>query len=185
MFLYKKRIVLLTIVIIQLIVFSCKKERNDIYKPKENLKDIQCIVEFPDTVYVNQKYSGVIKYKSILDTITTSFDDKKKNRYVIFYLTIVDKPDTDSEYLKKNGKMIGAHDNRKIFFDDIVFTKPGTHYIEGLINDSVLIDANKKDKEGIELVRIIENDYRVTQKVVVINRLDKESKGISVPVIKK
>jgi hypothetical protein len=184
MSLYKKRIIFLVIVIIQIITFSCKKEEKDIYK-KVSLKEIECVVEFPDTVYVNQKYNGVIRYKSILDTITTSFDDKKKDRYVIFYLKIVDKPDFDSKYQKKNAKMIGADNNRKISINDIIFTKTGIHYIDGVLNDYVLIDLNKKDKEGFELLREIEKDIRVTQKVVVINRLDKESKGISVPVIKK
>jgi hypothetical protein len=56
MSLYKKRIIFLVIVIIQIITFSCKKEEKDIYK-KVSLKEIECVVEFPDTVYVNQKYN--------------------------------------------------------------------------------------------------------------------------------
>lgn len=171
MLLIKKRIVLLFIVVIQFITFSCKKEEKNIYKSKKiSLKEIECVVEFPDTVYVNQKYSGVIKYRSILDTITTSFDDKKKDRYVIFYLKIVDKPDFDSKYQKKNAKMIGADNNRKISINDIKFTKTGIHYIDGVLNDYVLIDLNKKNEEGIELLREIENEYRVIQKVVVIEK---------------
>lgn len=179
----KKNILLLSIVFIQLLMFSCKNKENKKTETKVNtLKQIEFIVEFPDTVYVNQKYNGKIKYKSILDTITTSFDDKKKNRYVIFYQTLVDKPDPDYKHLKKVAKMVGADNNREIPLEDIVFNKTGTHYIDGIINDNVVIDLNRTDKEGDSLSRIIENEERVIHKVFVMRKLDKESKGVSVPI---
>jgi hypothetical protein len=67
------------------------------------------------------------------------------------------------------GKMIGAHDNRKIFIRDIIFTKTGTHYIDGIIADNVLIDTIKNKTEN-DLLRYIENEERVIHKVVVIER---------------
>src|SRR5690606_18127552 len=106
----------------------------------------------------------------VLDTITTSFDDKKKNRYVIFYLTIVNKPDPDYIHLKKVAKMYGANNNREIHIYDIKFPNSGTYYIDGIINDYVVIDLDKKDKEGFELVREIENEERVTHKVYVLDK---------------
>lgn len=70
--------------------------------------------------------------------------------------------------MKKTGKEYGASNNREIFFDDIIFTKPGDYYIDGIIHDFVFIDENKKNKEGEELVRIIENEERAFKKVFVI-----------------
>ncbi|SHL02932.1 hypothetical protein [Flavobacterium chilense] len=156
---------------LQSIMSSCKK--NEEVLNKEIKKKIEYKIEFPDTVYVNDLYSGVINYKSILDTITTSFDDKKKNRYVLFYLTIVDKPDPDYIHLKKVAKKFGADNNKEISIYDVKFTKPGINYIDGIINDCVIIDTGKKDKNGSQLVRLIENEERITRKVIVINRQTK------------
>lgn len=170
----KKIIVTIALLTLQFTLFSCKKE-NPIkhqQKPQKHLQSrIDYKLEFPDTVYVNEMYTGIVRYKSILDTITTSFDDKKNNRYTIFYLTIVDKPGNNSgRHLKKIAKKFGADNNREISFYDIKFDKTGTYYIDGIINDFVIIDINKKDSKGNDLVREIENEERVTQKVVVINK---------------
>ncbi|WP_264529892.1 hypothetical protein [Flavobacterium sp. N502540] len=171
----RRDLVILIVVILQSIIFSCKREENNETEEKtkkESYKgrQIDYKVEFPDTLYVNQLYDGVIKYKSVLDTITTSFDDKKKKRYVLFYLTTVNKPDANYKHLKKSAKIFGADNNRKIYFYNIKFTEPGVFYIDGIINDYVVIDINKKDKGGFDLVREIENEERVIHKVIVINR---------------
>lgn len=169
----KKIIVIVVLVILQFTTFSCQKKEGEksvsnLERKKNTKKQIEYTIEFPDTVYLNKTYNGIIKYKSVLDTITTSFDDKKKNRYVIFYLTIVDKPDSDYKHLKKVAKKYGADNNREISIYDIKFTKTGTFYIDGIINDYVVIDINKKDKEGFDLVREVENEERVTYKVCVL-----------------
>lgn len=169
----KKKTVIIAILVLQFITFSCEKKEKNVSK-QEIKKQIDYKIEFPDTVYINNTYNGVIKYKSVLDTITTSFDDKKKNRYVIFYLTIVDKPDPDYKHLKKIAKKFGADNNREISIYDIKFTKTGVYYIDGIINDYVVLDINKKDKEGFELVREIENEQRVIHKVVVIENSKKK-----------
>ena len=73
----------------QVFFLSCKKEENQRYVNKKEKKWIEYSLQFPDTVEINKSYTGIIRYESILDTITTDFDDKKNNRYTIFYLTIV------------------------------------------------------------------------------------------------
>ncbi|WP_281335982.1 hypothetical protein [Flavobacterium eburneipallidum] len=167
-----KFFLIIVVFALQIILFSCKKKEEIVANKQETKKYIQkrieYKIEFPDTVYLNKLYNGVVKYKSVLDTITTSFDDKKKNRYSVFYLTIVDKPDRDYKHLKKIAKKFGADNNREISIYDIKFTKTGIYYIDGIINDFVVIDENKKNKNGEELVRLIENEERVIHKVVVI-----------------
>jgi len=156
-----------------LVVLSCKKKEaitDERVNERHTKKSIECKIEFLDTVYVNKSYDGVVKYKSILDTITTSFDDKKKKRYPIFYMKIVDKPYSDYKHLKKEAKMFGAHNNREIPFYNIKFEKTGTYYIDGIINDYVVIDINKKNEKGEELVREIEKEERIIKKVIVVDK---------------
>ncbi len=168
----KNFLVMIVLFALQFVAFSCKKKEEVVTIKQEtrkyNQKRIEYKIEFPDTVHLNKLYNGIIKYKSALDTITTSFDDKKKNRYSFFYLTIVEKPDADYKHLKKIAKKFGADNNREISIYDIKFTQTGIYYIDGIINDFVVIDTNKKDKKGDELVRLIENEERVIHKVVVI-----------------
>ena len=173
-----KNFTILILFMILVIFSSCKKKEiitHNYINEKDIDKKIECQIEFPDTVYLNKEYDGVVKYKSILDTITTSFDDKKKKRYPIFYLTIVDKPELDYRHLKKMAKIFGAHDNREIPFYDIKFEKTGTYYIDGIINDYVVIDINKRNERGEELVREIENEERVTKKVIVVSERKNKS----------
>ena len=69
----KKRILIRISVLlftIAMITF-CKKDN-------VRLKNIMFTIEFPDTLFVNQLHDGVIKYKSPLDTVITTFGDKKK-----------------------------------------------------------------------------------------------------------
>ena len=168
-----KFLLVVSLFTLQLLTYSCqenKKDLNESYQVNELYFDkrIDYKIEFPDTVYTDKLYQGIIRYKSLLDTITTSFDDKEKLRYVIFYSTIAEKINPDHADVKKTGKEYGASNNREIFFDDIIFTKPGDYYIDGIIHDFVFIDENKKNKEGEELVRIIENEERAFKKVFVI-----------------
>jgi thioredoxin-related protein len=138
---------------------------------ENNNKVIEFKIKFPDTLYVNQPKDGVIQYKSVLDTITTTFGEKEKNRYTRFILTTTDSINYDYKHLKQSVKdTFGAINNRTIPFYNIKFTKPGIYYIDGLINDIVVIDLHTNDSEGNEMFRLIENDERVTHKVVVIER---------------
>jgi hypothetical protein len=168
--------VLSVICILLLRLSSCStKENKDVtisnQSPSQTFEAItDIVIEFPDTVYVNEKNSGIIKYKSVLDTITTSFSDKLKNRYVMLYLTLEIEPNNNANYIKENGKIFGAKNNREILIYDLIFTKNGTHFIDGIISDYVVIDLNTKDRQGSELVREIENEKRITLKVFVADR---------------
>ena len=170
----KRILVIMVVLALQLFTFSCKKKESvvNVQKTKvytQNL--IEFKIEFPDTLYVNQSYDGVIRYKSVLDTIITTFGDKKKNRYTRFILTTTNNPNYDFKHLKQTVKdTFGAKNNREIPLYDIKFSKLGIYYIDGIINDILLLDLNKKDKEGDALSRFIENEERVTHKVVVIEK---------------
>jgi len=63
----------------------------------------------------------------------------------------------------------GAYDNRSIYFM-LKFTKTGIFYMDGFINDLVLINLHTKDKEGFELTRWLEDEVRITKKVIVIEK---------------
>ena len=168
------------ILIIGLTIFSCKNENkenisNENKKSSFEEKRIDFTVDFPDTVFVNKYYNGQVRYCSVLDTIITTFGDKKKNRYTRFILTTSDNVNYDVKHLKSIVKdTFGALNNRTIPFYDIKFDKPGVYYIDGIINDIALIDLDKKDKNGDYLSRFIENETRVTYKVVVINNHEKK-----------
>jgi hypothetical protein len=168
----KKNLIMMAFLLLQFGFFSCKKEEPKINHQTQKYAEkwIDYKLEFPDTVYVNELNEGIIRYKSILDTVTTSFDDKKNKRYVMFYLTTVDKPYKDYKKIKKSKQVFGADNNKLISLYDIKFDKTGIYYIDGIINDYVVIDINKKDSKGNELVREIEKEDRVTRKVVVINK---------------
>ena len=167
-----KPVIFIIVTTIQLFV-SCKEEKKirqeDMKKVAQ--RPIEYAIEFPDTVVVNELNDGIIKYKSKLDTIITTFGDRKKNRYTRFILTATKNPNYDFKHLKETVRdTFGAINNRKIPFYRITFSKPGVYYLDGIINDIVLIDLNKKDKAGDDLSRFIEQEERVTKKVVVINR---------------
>lgn len=155
-----------------LIIFSCQKDKS---KPKipnrESNTQIEFEIDFPDTVYVNKLYDGEIKYRSGLDSIITTFGDKQKNRFTRF---IVAKPTTNISYnfenLRKKVKdTFGALNNRIIPFYDIKFSKLGVNYIDGIIDDIVLIDTIKKAKDNDSLL-LLRNEKRVTHKVYVIDK---------------
>ncbi len=164
------------------IFFSCKKgEEKNIKQSKTKTNNpnsfkndvVEFKFEFPDTVYINEANNGKIKYKGVLDTITTKFDFKndKKSRYIIYSYTKVHSINyTDKALLQMVLDTIGAIDNSTILLSNIKFNQSGTYYIDGIINDSAYLSANEKDKDGDELMRVITNEVRATHKVVVIER---------------
>lgn len=176
----KKYIVLIILMFYTFITFSCKheKEVNDFFlnninntNEGKNNKIIAFKIKFPDTIFVNQSVDGIIEYKSFLDTITTTFGQEEKYRYTRFILTTTDNIDYDFKRLKQIAKdTFGAINNRTIPFYDIKFKRSGIYYIDGLINDVVVIDLHTKDSEGNDLFRLIENEERVTHKVTVVER---------------
>lgn len=166
----KKKIIIIFSILLLSFVFSCKKDKINENKKTKNLTETNAFVKFnfPDTVYVNKLYNGKIEYKGVLDTITTSFDDKIKSRYISFYMTKTKNIDYEMKQLYKiKLDTFGAIDNRTIPFYDVKFSELGIHYIDGLINDHVTIDTLIRSKPT-DKVRYIENVLRVTHKVFVI-----------------
>lgn len=166
---------ILSILSIIMILFGCRNENEpskDVAsrsKEKNNIFEYQ--VNFPDTVYVNRSYEGEISYKSPFDTITKKFSDPKQSRYVVFR-TLPNKSynflrDFYVDSLKEY--RIGAIDNRSIPFYDLSFKTTGTYEIKGLINDQILIDPNTKYNRDKNKIRLLEQDYPISFKVVAID----------------
>lgn len=174
----KSNIFKLTLLLCLIVFVSCK-ENTDVFleAPKKDLErefEIDYKISFPDTVYVNKEYEGKIFYKSILDTVTTSFEDKEKERYTILYLKLISKyvyNDFDFEKFKKTSKLqYGATNNREISFDKIKFDSIGTYFLNGVIQDFVVIDLKIKDENGEDMFRIIEKQEEILHRVVVIDK---------------
>lgn len=175
---FSKRIIPAILIIIIQFFISCKEGKKIRQKEIKEIiqKPIEYTIEFPDTVIVNELNDGVVKYKSKLDTIITTFGDRKKNRYTRFILTATKNPNYNFKHLKQTVRdTFGAVNNRNIPFYNITFSKTGVYYLDGIINDIVLINLNKKDKEDDDLSRFIEQEERVTKKVIVINKLAQKS----------
>jgi hypothetical protein len=154
----------LLLVLVLIVIISCQKKE----KPKTLNRDqtayVEFKVDFPDTVKLNQSYDGVIYYRSGLDSIITTFGNKNKNRYSRFIVEKTHQPLKDIQELKKKVvDTFGALNNRKIPFYDIKFDKLGINYLQGIIDDIVLIDT--ADTEFKPLLR---NENYVIKKVYVV-----------------
>jgi hypothetical protein len=169
---------IIAICILSFVIFSCKKEVNEkthlVDKPKESQlfigQNLEYKFVFPDTVYINKKYRGEIIYKSAFDTITTSFDDEKKSRYIKYYFRESDNLNYNDKRLKKNiTDTCGAIDSHKIPFY-IKFKKVGTKYVDGIIHDHVFIDTIKGKTKPEDKVRYVEMEMRASHKVIVIDK---------------
>jgi len=171
-------IAIINIAIVSLIVSSCRNEpiskKSDNKIRKISPLPVSVNFEFPDTVYINKLYDGKIKYKCILDTITTSFDDPRKLRYITFYMTKTRSIDyEDKQLYKVKLDTFGALDHNNIPFYDVKFSELGIYYIDGLINDNVIIDTITQIRKPTDEFRYIEKVVRATHKVVVINEPSK------------
>lgn len=166
------------IIILLMLFFSCGK----IIKKKDDSSDttnyqvskiaeMESTIEFPDTVFINEPYNGNVLYQGIFDTIITEFADKEKYRYVIFRSLKTDNINYDVEYLSTIVKdTFGAVTNRIIPLRNIVFDKTGVFYIDGIIEDTVIIDLHQKNNQGEDLERWLIKEFRATKKVVVIDK---------------
>tara|TARA_B110000503_G_C7081503_1_gene385366 strand:- start:209 stop:745 length:537 start_codon:yes stop_codon:yes gene_type:complete len=175
----KKVMIILYIFCFINIINSCKKNNINI-ESKESKQQgvIEYTIDFPDTVYVNEPNDGIIHYKSKLDTIISVFGNKEKNRYTRFILKTTNNLNYDFKHLKQTAKdSFGALNNRVIPFYRINFKETGTYYIDGFINDNILIDTIKNKKDN-DLLRYIENEERINHKVIVINRPVLKSKTL-------
>lgn len=158
--------ILISVLIISLL-FSCKKEK----QVKEIRKNEKITLIFPDTVYIDESYDGKIDYQNCLDTITTSFDDLQKNRYIYYAYTKTKNISYPDNYLKNiKTDTCGARNNRLIPLYNIKFDKLGLNYFDGIITDEVMIENGAKGKKGEPLTRIITHEIRLTRGVYVIER---------------
>ena len=165
--------------VLLLITFSCKKElsNTDDVQKRLNHKQVsekgsaEFVFEFPDTVFINKIYNGKILYKGIFDTITTSFNDEKKSRYISYYMTqSKNKINNLEQFYKIKLDTFGAINNRIIPFYDIKFKELGTFYIQGFINDHVLIDSIIGESNPTDEARYVEKIVIASHKVIVINK---------------
>ncbi len=162
---------------IPLVIIGCRNEQEAGDEVSQSLKPDQKFeysVKFPDTVYVNESNDGEIFYKTPLDTIVEKFFDPKQNRYVVLR-TLSDSlytfhSDQYSDSLKEY--RIGAIDNRSLPFYDLSFKTTGTFEINGLINDLVLREPKTKNNSNENKVRLIEEDFPLSFRIVVIERND-------------
>lgn len=144
-----------------MIILKKIKEKYDIYN-----------FQFPDTVLLNKKYDGNIYFKSSLDTIIANFDENKMSRFA--YLLIRKTKNINYSFKDLDRfhlDTIPSLNNGEFLLLDINFDRVGVFYIDGKISDIALINENKEDKNGENLIRMINNDFRVTHKVVVIDSL--------------
>ncbi|MBB1149452.1 hypothetical protein H4K35_04760 [Myroides sp. NP-2] len=162
------------IVLIGIFFYNCdgRVKNNDSNQDKIYFDENRIVydIDFPDTVYSKEDNYGLVSYKSHYDSIITDFGVKDTNRYARLIITTTNSIDYDYAYLKSIVKdTFGAYDNRSIYFM-LKFENPGVFYIDGVINDLILIDLHKKNEEGIDQIRWLEDEVRVTKKVVVIDK---------------
>ncbi|MCV9932152.1 hypothetical protein OIU80_07645 [Flavobacterium sp. LS1R47] len=159
---------------ILLVLISCKEEKKTTKKNKITSREISII--FPDTVYINTWYNGKINYKNDLDTLTTEIRKLQKNtRFLRFTLITTKDINYNDEHLKKivNDTCI-AENNRLIPIYSIRFDKLGVNYIDGIINDEVMIENGAKNNKGEPMTRIITHETRITKRVIVIDKHQKK-----------
>jgi hypothetical protein len=165
--------------VLLLLFFSCGKKikkNDDMEEDTTNNQTVQFVeaesrIEFPDTVFINEPYNGNVLYQGVFDTIITEFADKEKYRYVIFRSLKTDNINYDVEYLSTIVKdTFGAVTNRIIPLRNIVFDKTGVFYIDGIIEDTVIIDLHQKNEKGEDLEQWRVQEFRATKKVVVIDK---------------
>lgn len=165
-----KRVIILICLIFFIGFVSCKKEANKKIIPELEQKDLKRKIEFvfPDTIYLNKYNSGVINYiGKELDTFNIDYHSEleKDGRVRLIYFQSTYGRNID-EKLNFNNKVIDtfvASSNNKIPIEDIKFNELGLNFIDGLLTDEVYI----KLKDGN--TRIITKEYRVTQRVFVVD----------------
>lgn len=157
-----------------LLLYSCNGhiKNNEEHQNSTSSQEERIVynIDFPDTVFTTEDNYGLVTYKSHYDSIITDFGVKDTNRYARLIVTTTNNIDYDFNYLKSIVQdTFGAYDNKSIYFM-LKFEKPGVFYMDGVINDLVLIDLHKKNEEGIDQIRWLEDEVRVTKKVVVIDK---------------
>lgn len=170
-----RKTIILTI--ITLITISCKENKKTTKKYKITGHEIS--ITFPDTVFVNELYDGKINYKNDLDSIDTTLNNIKKYRYIDYYFVKTKNINYTDEYLKQNSTdTFTAEHHRSIPLYAIRFDSLGVNYIDGIIVDEVNISHGAKSKNGKPMDRIITHEFRITKKVIVIDKHQKKGTKI-------
>lgn len=167
-----KRVFILFSLISFVVIFSCKKEINKKIKTSVKQKNLKPDIDFnfPDTVYLNKSYNGVIKYKGrVLDTFNilpnSDLDKDGKARFVFYRLTKTKTKSISDELIFNNKEVdtLISKTNTEILIKNIKFTETGVNYIDGLLTDEVYIAIENEE------LRIITKEYRITKKVIVVD----------------
>ncbi len=143
---------------------SCNEVKKEEQKPLEpKIKEVVYTLSFPDTVIVGKKNKGLIKYSSILDTIKLKPQDR---RYLVFYA----KAHKDSleleNLLKKEHDTFVSIGEGKIPIYDLSFNEKGINYLDGYIEDQIVVFGHEGDENKS---RIITKTSKVYKKVIVID----------------
>ena len=165
------------LIIITLICFniSCQKkklERRIINEVEKEQSTVEVEFIFPDTMLRNESSEGEIRYRGGHDTIITRLRETKNGnyRYITFSFIKSDNINYSLGQLKKMKlDTIAANNNKSIPLYDIKFSKSGTYYIDGIINDHVYIDTNKISK-STNIITHLENESRVSHKIIVLDK---------------
>nr|WP_317632745.1 hypothetical protein [uncultured Flavobacterium sp.] len=121
-------------------------------------------MSIPNSISVNEEYKGIIEYKSDFDSITTSFTDTTnfKTPYIYIYEPQENDIDLKNLIIRDSIKLW----SNKIDINNIRFTKKGTYYFLAKIKDEIMLFSYKKNNE-IDSIRVLSNEYFITQKIHV------------------
>ena len=158
----------ISIFIVLIFALSCKKETVAVKASKK--KNISISLDFPDTIYVNKGYDGKIDYKNDLDTITKKLNQLNPLRTVVYTFLKTDNVNYSNQDLKKIVTDTFYTDSNRVIPIYEEFNNAGTYYIDGILTDEVIIENGGRNSKGELMDRIITNEFRVTKKVIVIEK---------------
>ena len=146
--------------IIIVLFISCNREPKknkhiDIEKPDNT----DVILNLPDNIYMNEIIQDTVYYKSPLDTISLSKNDK---RFIIFYTTIDTIKYKSVKEIESREHQMFIEKEKGIIPFSIEFDRPGDNYFTGIIEDQIILDNFQDGKS-----RIITHENVVTVRLWV------------------
>lgn len=165
------KIIKILILFILTFFLSCnKKEVNTAFTNVSDKNELEvAIVDFPDTISVNEIYQGNITYTSTFDTITDKLNtDGSIRRYImlIYHLpNILDM--TNKELGTKSTDTTFAYKLPDVPIRDIQFKEKGNYQLEWTIKDMIIFDTIK-NRTNMEVLPMKVEETRVSKRVVVI-----------------
>lgn len=168
-----KIVTVISLVLCLLINSSCKKtgvdnrEGNNFFRLNNNSK---YKFTFPDTIIVNKKYHGGVKYKNDLDSCSTKIGaNKGTSRYILLSYLKSKTKFNDIQEIEGNKELdtVMASRTNYIKLSNISFSEKGVNYINGIISDVVILDDFYENGNS----NIITDKTLITHKFVVIDSL--------------